>query len=142
MKVHTGMIGATVLRAALGGLFLAHAGMKIFVFTPAGTAQFFESVGVPGFIAYLVMTAETLGGIALLLGIYPRIVALGLIPILLGAIATVHAGAGFFFNNPNGGWEFPAFWALTLIVQVLIGDGLYALKPTPLPGTVINPAIT
>src|SRR3546814_10918656 len=77
--------------------------MKIFVFTPAGTAQFFESVGVPGFIAYLVMTAETLGGIALLLGIYPRIVALGLIPILLGAIATVHAGAGFFFNNPNGG---------------------------------------
>src|SRR3546814_10497591 len=89
--------------------------MKIFVFTPAGTAQFFESVGVPGFIAYLVMTAETLGGIALLLGIYPRIVALGLIPILLGAIATVHAGAGFFFNNPNGGWEFPAFWSLTLI---------------------------
>src|SRR3546814_2311381 len=67
------------------------------------------------------MTAETLGGIALLLGIYPRIVALGLIPILLGAIATVHAGAGFFFNNPNGGWEFPAFWALTLIVQALIG---------------------
>src|SRR3546814_16753310 len=86
--------------------------------------------------------SETLGGIALLLGIYPRIVALGLIPILLGAIATVHAGAGFFFNNPNGGWEFPAFWALTLIVQALIGDGLYALKPTPLPGTVINPAIT
>src|SRR3546814_5266131 len=86
--------------------------------------------GVPGFLAYLVMTAETLGGIALLLGIYPRIVALGLIPILLGAIATVHAGAGFFFNNPNGGWEFPAFWALTLIVQALIGDGLYALKPT------------
>src|SRR3546814_20707338 len=76
MKVHTGMIGATVLRAALGGLFLAHAGMKIFVFTPAGTAQLFESVGVPGFIAYLVMTAETLGGIVLLLGIYPRIVAL------------------------------------------------------------------
>src|SRR3546814_15128425 len=73
MKVHTGMIGATVLRAALGGLFLAHAGMKIFVFTPAGTAQFFESVGVPGFIAYLVLTAETLGGIALPLGLYPRI---------------------------------------------------------------------
>src|SRR3546814_10663121 len=92
MKVHTGMIGATVLRAALGGLFLEHAGMKIFVFTPAGTAQFFESVGVPGFIASLVMTAETLGGIAMLLGIYPRIVALGLIHILPGGIATVHAG--------------------------------------------------
>src|SRR3546814_17265007 len=103
--------------------------MKIFVFTPAGTAQFFESVGVPGFIAYLVMTAETLGGIALLLGIYPRIVALGLIPILLGAIATVQAGDGFFFKNPNGGWEFPAFWALTLILTALIGDCLSALKP-------------
>lgn len=127
--------GATLLRATLGGLFLAHAGLKYFVFTPAGTAQFFDSVGVPGGLAYVVLAAEALGGLALILGVYTRIVALALLPILLGAIATVHGAAGFFFNNPNGGWEFPAMWAVALIVQALIGDGALALRPTPAPPT-------
>src|SRR3546814_17133922 len=88
------------------------------------------------------MTAETLGGIALLLGIYPRIVALGLITILLGAIATVHAGAGLFFHTPHGCGEFPAFSAVTSIVQGLVSDRLYASKLTTIPGSVINPPMT
>jgi putative oxidoreductase len=122
--------GATLLRVSLGGLFLAHAGLKYFVFTPSGTAQFFESVGLPGPLAYAVLTAEVIGGIALILGVYTRFVALVLVPILLGAIVSVHASAGFFFTNENGGWEFPAFWAVALIVQALIGDGAYALRPS------------
>lgn len=132
---HISTYGATLFRVSLGGMFLAHAGLKYFVFTPTGTAQFFESVGVPGPLAYAVLAAEALGGGALILGIYARIVALALVPILLGAIATVHASAGFFFNNPNGGWEFPAFWSVALIVQALIGDGAFALKTTPLLST-------
>jgi putative oxidoreductase len=132
---HISTYGATLLRVSLGGMFLAHAGLKYFVFTPAGTAQFFESVGMPGPLAYAVLAAETLGGAALILGLYTRIVALALVPILLGAIATAHASAGFFFNNPNGGWEFPAFWSVALIVQALIGDGAFALKTTPLLST-------
>jgi putative oxidoreductase len=137
-KMNTGSLnayGATLLRVTLGGLFLAHAGLKYFVFTPAGTAQFFESVGLPGGLAYAVLTAEVVGGTALILGLYTRIVALSLIPILLGAIVSVHASAGFFFNNPNGGWEFPAVWAVALMVQALIGDGAFALRPTPLKTT-------
>ncbi len=118
---------ALLLRLTLGGLFLAHAAMKIFVFTPAGTAQFFASVGVPGALAYLTIAAETLGGIALILGLQTRLVALALTPILIGAIATVHGAAGFFFDNAHGGWEYPAFWAVALIVQALLGDGAYAL---------------
>ena len=129
-----GAYGATLLRATLGGLFLAHAGLKYFVFTPAGTAQFFESVGIPGGLAYVVLTAEVVGGLALILGIYTRITALALVPILLGAIISVHASAGFFFSNANGGWEFPAVWAVALVVQALIGDGAFALRPTPLLG--------
>jgi len=46
----------------------------------------------------------------------------------LGSIYTVHGAAGFFFSNEGGGWEFPAFWAITLLVQALLGDGAYALK--------------
>lgn len=54
-----------------------------------------------------------------------------MIPVLLGAIVTVHGAAGFFFNNANGGWEFPAFWIIGLIVLALTGDGAKALRPTP-----------
>lgn len=107
-------------------LFLAHAGLKIFVFTPAGTAQFFESLGLPGALAYLTIAAEVLGAVALIVGFHARYVAIALIPILVGAIVTVHGAAGFFFTNANGGWEYPAFWALALLVQALLGNGALA----------------
>lgn len=119
---------ALVLRLTLGILFLAHAGLKIFVFTPAGTAQFFGSLGLPLALAYLTILIEVIGAVALIVGFYTRIAAVVLIPVLLGAIATVHGSAGFFFSNPNGGWEYPAFWIVGLIVQALLGDGAYALR--------------
>jgi len=127
----TAPYAAFALRVALGVLFLAHAGLKVFVFTPAGTAQFFGSLGLPGALAYLVIAAEAAGGVALILGVYSRVVALALTPILLGAIATVHGPAGFFFSNPNGGWEFLALWIVGLVSVALLGDGAYALKPSP-----------
>jgi putative oxidoreductase len=122
-------LAATLLRVSLGGLFLAHAGLKLFVFTPTGTAGYFASLGLPGPLAYLVIAAELIGGIALILGVYCRWVALGLVPILLGSIYASHGAAGFFFSNEGGGWEFPAFWAVALVVQALLGDGAFALKP-------------
>lgn len=121
-------LAATLLRVSIGGLFLAHAGLKLFVFTPAGTAGYFASLGLPGPLAYLVIAAELFGGIALILGIYTRWVSLALVPILLGSIYAPHGAAGFFFSNEGGGWEFPAFWAVTLVVQALLGGGAYALK--------------
>jgi putative oxidoreductase len=121
--------GALVLRVTCGVLFLAHAAMKIFVFTPAGTAKFFESIGLPGPMAYAVIALEVIGGLALILGVYARLAALVLIVDLLGAIFTVHIHSGFFFNAPNGGWEYPAFWAVALLVVALIGDGAFALNP-------------
>lgn len=121
-------LAATFLRVAMGVLFLAHAWLKIAVFTPAGTAAFFESIGFPGALAYLVIAAELAGGIALIAGVWTRWVSLALIPILLGSIYAPHGAAGFIFSNPGGGWEFPAFWAVTLAVQALLGDGAYALK--------------
>jgi len=123
----TAPYAALLLRLTLGLLFLAHASLKMFVFTPAGTAKFFGSVGLPSQFAYVVIAAEVLAGVALILGIWTRIVAIAATPILLGAIFTVHGAAGFFFNNANGGWEYPAFWTIALIVQALLGDGAFAL---------------
>ncbi|RKF12345.1 DoxX family protein [Roseovarius spongiae] len=121
-------LAATILRVALGILFIAHGWLKLVIFTPAGTAAFFESLGFPGALAYLVMAAELAGGVALILGVWTRWVSLALVPVLLGSIYAPHGAAGFFFSNEGGGWEYPAFWAITLVVQALLGDGAYALK--------------
>ncbi len=130
----TAPYGVFLLRLALALLFFAHAGLKIFVFTPAGTAQFFGSVGLPPALAYFTIVWELLGAVALLIGVWPRLAALATVPILLGAILTVHIHAGFFFTSPNGGWEFPALWIVGLITVALVGDGAFALVPTPVPG--------
>ena len=133
IDTRTAPYAATALRLALGSLFLAHAGLKLFVFTPAGTAQFFGSLGLPPALAYVTIAAEVIGGLALIVGFYSRLTALALIPILLGAIVTVHGPAGFFFTNPKGGWEFLALWIVGLVALALIGDGAYALRATPAP---------
>ena len=122
---------ALVLRVSLGLLFLAHSLLKLLVFTLPGTAGFFQSLGLPGWLAYVTACVELTGGIALMAGFYARYVALGLIPILLGAIVTVHGANGWLFSAPGGGWEYPAFWAMTLVVQFLLGDGVWTLKQSP-----------
>ncbi|PMR69947.1 DoxX family protein [Halomonas heilongjiangensis] len=116
-----------LLRIALGVMTLAHGLMKVFVFTPAGTVGFFESLGLPGFLAYLTILAEVGGGLALILGVYTRWVSLALVPVLLGA-AWVHLGNGWVFSNEGGGWEFPVFWAIALLVQAGLGSGSLTLS--------------
>ena len=131
IDARTAPYAALLLRASLGGLFLAHAALKIFVFTPAGTAGFFASLGLPPALAYATMAAEVVGGVALILGVWSRLAALALIPVLLGAILTVHGPAGFFFTNANGGWAFPAFWIVGLLSSALLGECAFAVAPTP-----------
>lgn len=116
-----------VLRIGLGGMFIAHGLLKVLVFTLPGTVGFFESVGFPGWTAYIVAYAEIGGGVLLLAGFAVRIVSLVLVPVLLGA-TFVHLGNGWVFSNANGGWEYPAFLTLAAIVQALLGPGKYAVR--------------
>jgi putative oxidoreductase len=120
--------GATLLRVTLGVLFLVHGLTKLLVFTPAGTVGYFQSLGLPGGLAYVSMTLELLLGITLILGIYARWFGLLGVPLLLGTIVTVHGANGFSFANAGGGWEYPAVWAIALVVQFLIGDGALTIK--------------
>jgi putative oxidoreductase len=118
---------ALVLRLALGALFLAHGSLKLLVFKPSGTAAYFQSLGLPGFVAYLTMAAELGGGILLILGIATSLVSLALIPLILGTIFMVHGSKGWMFSNEGGGWEFPAFWAVSLLVQAMLGSGAISI---------------
>lgn len=125
--------GAFALRAALGIMFVAHAYLKIAVFTVPGFQSFLGSLGFPAFLAWPIILAELIGGAAILAGFYSRVVSVALLPILLGAMF-VHAPNGWVFNAPNGGWEYPAFLAVGALVLALIGDGAFALRPFHLQG--------
>lgn len=126
----TAPFGITLLRVSLGVMWIAHALLKWFVFTLPGTAQFFASVGYPGFLAYPVFAAELLGGLALVLGIYARQVALALVPIMAAA-AWVHLPNGWVFTSPNGGWEYPVFLIVASVALWLLGDGALAVRRSP-----------
>jgi putative oxidoreductase len=120
--------GATLLRVALGIMFIAHSVvLKYFTFTLAGTAQYFVSIGLPGFLAYVVFALEAVGGVLLVLGIRTRWVALGLVPVLLGAM-WVHISNGWVFNAPNGGWEYPLF---LIVISLVVAAQAYGSKRSP-----------
>ena len=120
---------ALILRVSSGALFIAHGLLKVLAFTLPGTVGYFESLGLPGFLAYLTIAAELAGGVALILGVATRAVALALIPVLLGA-TWAHAGNGWLFSGEGGGWEFPLFWAIINAVIALLGSGALALRPS------------
>lgn len=130
--------GVLLLRVSLGVMFIAHSLiLKYMTFTLAGTAQYFESLGLPAFLAYATFFAELVGGILLVLGVQSRWVALALLPVLFGA-AWVHIGNGWVFSAPGGGWEYPLYLIVLSVAQALLGDGAHALSPSsrlPLPAS-------
>lgn len=124
---NTADYGVTLLRISLGVMWIAHALLKLFVFTLPGTAQFFENVGIPSILAYPVFAAELLGGTAILLGVYARQVSLVLTPVMAVA-ASVHFANGWLFTNTGGGWEYPVFLVIASLALWLAGDGALALR--------------
>lgn len=118
---------AALLRVGLGGLVLAHGLLKVLVYKLPGTVAFFESVGFPGWTAYLVTAGELLGGLALLTGVLVRPASLALIPIFLGVFAVTWPNGWVFNAEHGGGWEFPALLVVLAVVQALLGPGAFAL---------------
>lgn len=127
---NTAPYAALLLRVALGIMFLAHSVvLKLMVFTLAGNAQFFASIGLPAALGYVVFFVEAIAGVALILGVRSREVAVVSLPILLGA-TWAHSGNGWMFAMPNGGWEYPAFLAVAAAAVALLGDGAHAMAPS------------
>jgi len=122
--------GILLLRVSLGIMYIAHSVvLKWMTYSLAGTAEYFQSIGLPAFLAYATFWAELVGGVLLVLGIQSRWVALALLPVLFGA-TWVHAGNGWVFSNQGGGWEYPLYLIVLSVAQALLGDGAHALSPS------------
>jgi putative oxidoreductase len=116
-------LGALILRLVLGITFFGH-GLVKFQGGIGNTVGWFDSIGVPGFLAYIVAFIELVGGIAIILGIGTRIVSGLLAIILLGAIFTAKLSIGFL---AVGGYELDlALFAMALYF-VLAGPSSYSL---------------
>ncbi|MCJ8008151.1 DoxX family protein [Lederbergia wuyishanensis] len=96
--------GKVVLRLALGIIFFIH-GLAKFQGGITNTVGFFDSIGIPGFLAYVVALIELIGGAALILGLGTRLVSILLAVIMLGAIFTVKFSVGFLGNREMAGYE-------------------------------------
>ncbi|WP_284037180.1 DoxX family protein [Neobacillus sp. 114] len=94
----------TILRVFLGATFLIH-GVAKFQGGIENTAGFFESLGLPGFSAYVVALIELIGGIAVILGIGTRVISILFAIVLAVAIVKVKIAVGFLGNGQMAGYE-------------------------------------
>ncbi|WP_078429911.1 DoxX family protein [Alkalihalobacterium alkalinitrilicum] len=106
-------VGAFILRVVLGLSFFIH-GLDKFQAGIGNIAGFFESLGIPGFLAYVVALIELVGGIALVLGIGTRVVSILIAIIMVGAVFTFKFSVGFL-----DGYELDlAFLAMSIYLAI------------------------
>jgi putative oxidoreductase len=119
--------GLTVLRIVTGIVFFAHGLQKLTEFGVGGFAGFLTSLGIPlpGVFAVIVIAVELLGGLALILGLGTRWVALPLAIDMLVALFTVHLPNGFFAQN--NGYELVLILLAASVALALTGSGALAL---------------
>jgi len=113
----------------MGALFVLHGlYLKGMVYGMAGSSNYLASMGLPRWFTWVLVGYETLGGLALIFGVYARWIALFLGVHLLFAAYLGHARNGWVFMAKGGGYEFPLFWAIACFALALLGDGAFALK--------------
>jgi putative oxidoreductase len=123
--------GAFLLRLLLGSLFIVHLYWK-FVVLPGGFDAWWAGLvrsGYPQFVPAYVLSAEFAGALFLIPGVLARYVAIYAIPMMIGASEFWLVRKGFYFTK--AGAELPLVWLGLLCVQAVLGDGPYALLPSP-----------
>jgi len=135
MRSQTARYGPTVIRLGLGIIYFVHGIGKLAGVGPggigiAGTTGFLASLGFPAptAFAWILALLETLGGIALVLGIFTRWFSAALAIDALLATVLVNLPVGFVMLTNKGGWEFTAFLLLALVSLVLTGPGAASLE--------------
>lgn len=124
-------VADVAVRVAAGLFLVPHGAQKLFgAFGGYGleaTGQFFQTqLGFAnGYLAALgAGSVEFFGGLLLALGLFTRFSAAAIF-VLLAVATSIHLGAGFFWTE--GGWEYPALWAIVVGAYAIKGGGRYSL---------------
>ncbi|MGW9100397.1 DoxX family protein [Priestia megaterium] len=119
-------LSALILRVVLGITFFIHGVVK-FQGGIENTVGWFSSIGLPGFLAYAVALIEVVGGLALVLGLFTRLVSILFALLMIGAIVKVKLAVGFLGNGQMAGYELDlAFLAMAVSIAIT-GSKAYAL---------------
>jgi putative oxidoreductase len=124
-----------IARIALSSVFIPHGLQKILgLFGGYGfsaTMSYFTSLGVPAVLAFLIIMAESLGSMALLVGLFGRFMAFGIGMDMLGAIILVHVPNGLFMNwagtQKGEGFEFHLLAIGLALVIMIKGSGKFSI---------------
>lgn len=121
--------GATVLRIALGVIFVMHAYHALFELGPRGAVTLLRSLSLPApeIGAWYLILAHGLGGFLLILGVVTRWAALANLPIMAAAFFLVHLRHGFFIGRGEG-YEYVLLVLAATLAQVFLGPGALALR--------------
>ncbi|MFT8320052.1 MAG: DoxX family protein [Bacillus sp. (in: firmicutes)] len=120
-------IGALILRITLGALFLIH-GIVKFQGGIENIVGWFESIGLPGFMAYGVALIEIIGGVALIIGLATRPVSALFALLMIGATLKVKLSVGLLGNGQMAGYELDlAFLAITVYLAIN-GSKLFSVR--------------
>ncbi len=115
----------TALRMVVGIVFAAHGWQKLAALDVWKELVMLLGIPAPGFMAWLAVLAEFLGGIGLILGAFTRLAALAIAIDMVVAIVTVHAGHGLLLQG--GGLEYPLVMLALMTFFFVAGAGPYSL---------------
>ena len=120
--------GVTLLRVVLGLVYIMHGYLALVTLGPSGMVAYQVKNGIPfpEIATWYLILAHGLGGIGLVLGIFPRWAALANVPVMLGAIVFVHLKKGFWAHQ--GGYEYPLVLLLASLALAMTGGGALTLK--------------
>jgi putative oxidoreductase len=111
-------VSTLILRLVLGATFFIH-GLVKFQGGIENIVGWFDSIGLPGVLAYGVAVLEMVGGLALIIGLGSRIVSGLFVLLMLGATVKVKLAGGFLGNGQGAGWELDlALLAMALFIAI------------------------
>jgi len=110
-----------ILRLSLGFSFAMH-GFSKFSGGIENTSRWFDSLGLPGILAYGVALLEVLGGFALMAGLFTRFLSALYMIVMIVAIFKVQLSRGYL-----GGYELEVTFLAVSLALLVSGGGLYSV---------------
>ncbi|MFS0823867.1 DoxX family protein [Bacillus sp. 1P02SD] len=126
-------LGSLIIRVVLGITFFVH-GLVKFQDGIENTVGWFDSIGLPGVLAYGVAVIELVGGIMLVLGLFSRIVSILFAIVMVGAIVKVKLAIGFLGNGQMAGYELDLAFLAMAVMLAITGSKAFALDQLILKG--------